>query len=502
MWHLDADKHLIKNIPKILANVEDQAFFSEITNLLASNLGYLIIYAITMLVIETIGKLAVRNAVNDSVNKLLHANLKHISQKDYEHNILSIVHHSENVTSAIKNLFIEFPRKIVACHHFLLALKELSRDIMIYSTMVNIVFVLIILVICFVRKYLISKIVDLNINFNIECSDIAHSIQSHKVDNRLDECHQRIKKLTSNIWVHSSTDSLMVACHESVTSFSGQFMVGFISYLCRPMVLSRAIAIEDLLYGITASSKFIEKMIGIFEYAGDVIRQYKSFAFFIGISKATILEPEVPKENFSQLKISTKKKTTHLQLDSGNFVHFVGPNGVGKTTLLLNFLGVAYSGATSKGACTALAKSGLCVDPMSYRNDIAFVQQNIPSTHETVRQYIKSVVGNYDNIPIKFHGATIGNYADEIIDSIGKNKLMKELSGGQAKFVQILAAVLKLWKNNGSVLVLDEPSNNLDAHRVELLKELIRVCLNQNITVLIVTHDNRIVGKKCLAIEL
>ncbi len=40
------------------------------------------------------------------------------------------------------------------------------------------------------------------------------------------------------------------------------------------------LSIEDMMYGIRASSKFIEKLIGIFEYVGDIIRQYKSFDYF------------------------------------------------------------------------------------------------------------------------------------------------------------------------------------------------------------------------------
>lgn len=508
-WHLEADKHLIKSIPKILSNTNDNEFVNELFGILISNLGYLILYAVTMFIIELIGKLAVKNAVSNSINKLLNANLANISQTEYEKKILSIVHHSENVTSAIRNLFIEFPRKIIACRHFLIALGELSSDIMLYSTGVNIIFAIIIVVICFVRKCLISKVVESNINFSINCSDISTSIQSYKVDNRLNEFQNKINNLSFDIWKNSSLDSLAVAFHDSITSFSGQFMVGFISYLCRPLVLAKTIAIEDLLYGISASSKFIEKMIGIFEYAGDVVRQYKSFSFFISINN-TRSEKIICKQNFSNLKIVTENINTYLKTDTPNFIHFVGPNGVGKTTLLLNLLGVAYEGATSRGACLAIDESCNILNPSCYRNDIAFVQQAIPLTHDTVGEYMRAVVRFNGKIITFVDDLSLKNkldnklwdYVKKFINSIGEYKKMKELSGGQAKFIQILAAIMKLLLSDGKILVLDEPSNNLDMERVGVLCDLIKACLDSGITILIVTHDNRLLNDQCLSIEL
>lgn len=71
----------------------------------------LALYASTMFIIEAIGKHAVRNAANNISRNLLHAKLSEITTQDYEHDIMSIVHHSENVSATIRNLFIEFPKK-------------------------------------------------------------------------------------------------------------------------------------------------------------------------------------------------------------------------------------------------------------------------------------------------------------------------------------------------------------------------------------------------------
>ena len=101
IWHLDAEKHLAKNIPKILANSNDHEYAKELLTILLQNIGYLILYAITMFIIEAIGKMAIRNAINDISKNLLETDLSKVSKKDYERNITSIIHHSENVSSAI-----------------------------------------------------------------------------------------------------------------------------------------------------------------------------------------------------------------------------------------------------------------------------------------------------------------------------------------------------------------------------------------------------------------
>jgi ABC-type bacteriocin/lantibiotic exporter with double-glycine peptidase domain len=509
MWHLEADKYLTKSIPGILANPNNLTFSSELTNILMVNVGYLMLYAVTMFAIEAIGKIAIRNAINNISKKLLKADLTKISKTQYEHEILSVVHHSENITSVIRNLFIEFPRKIVASYHFMVALKELSFEIMIYCTIANILFILTIIIITYARKYLLSKVVDANINYSIICSDLANSIQTYKIDNRTEEYQNKIKKLSSTVWYYSSLDSLMVAGNESITSFSGQFMIGLISYMCRPMVISKTIKIEDLMYGVTSSAKFIEKMIGILEYFGDVIRQYKSFNFFISVHNETPMEKMAPTEIPSNIKIITKNNTfvhpsnntfVHASNNNcdGKLIRIAGTNGVGKTTLLLKFLGVSYQGATCVGLMQAF-NNDQTLEPTSYRNNIAFVQQNVPFTHDTIKQYIAAVSKSNEDINIllnktlKYFVTDKTNQIINFVASLGENKPIRELSGGQSKFIQIIAAIIKLYVLNGFVLMLDEPSNNLDTVKVSYAKKIIKACISRGVIVYIITHDDRMV---------
>lgn len=520
VWYLDADKYLTKRIPKILANIDDTNFSNELINILISNVKYLIIYAISMFVIEIIGKLAIRNAVNNITEKMLKINLSKISNKQYEHEIISIVQHSENVSAGIRNLIIELPRKIVACYYFLVALHELSLEIMFYCTVANILFILVTIGISCARKYFLSKVATTNINLNLICSDLANSIQTYKVDDRLIEYQNKINNLTSIICINSSLDALMVIGNDAVTSFSGQFMIGLISYVCRPMVINKIITFEDLMYGVRSSSKFVEKIIGMFEYFGEIIRQYKSFEFFVCVHELD--NQNIPSTDcINSIIINTTHNkyiispTASRSLSSyqyklsninpGHYVRIIGANGVGKTTLLLKFLGIAYQGAISQGKMDGFGNinaASEALSPTTYRSNIAFVQQQIPLTHDTVSEYICAVSKSnkdplitikemieYFNINKKTRTKIL-----LFINSIGLNKPMRELSGGQAKFIQIIASVTKLYNCSGKILILDEPSNNLDPSKIDYIKELLNACISRNKTIFIVTHDNRIMA--------
>lgn len=503
IWHLDADKHLIKSVPNILKNPDDNEFLQELSSILLQNMQYLILYMITMFIIEMISKLAIRNANNKISKKLLKADLSKISKKQHEHDITSIVHHSENVSSAIHNLFIEFPRKIVACHHFMIALRELSFEIMLYCTITNLLFVSLTIGISFIRKYLSSKIVETNINSSVICSDISNSIQTYKIDDRTKEYQNKINNLTYSVWYNSSLDALMVASNDALTSLSSQLMIGLISYICRPIVLTDSITIEDLMYGVKSSSKFVEKLIGVLEYIGNVIRQYKSFNFFVSTSSTIVEESKNLLDDIKIIQINTKNSTGIRTINKkGQIIRIIGPNGVGKTTLSLNFLGISYKNATSTGNMQAFNITNDYLLPSAYRKSIAFVQQNIPLTYDSICEYI-AAVSKINEDPYTLLCRTLDYFKIknntktkilEFIESLDMNKSMRELSGGQSKFIQILASIIKLYVQRGNILILDEPSNNLDIDKISYIKKIFKSCISKNIIIILVTHDDRIIS--------
>lgn len=506
-WHLNSEKELTKRIVVILANSNDELFYDELIEILARNVFYLLLYAITMAIVESIGKLALRNAVNGIVNKMLYIDLQTIQKKDYEHKITSIVHHADNISTAVHNLFVEFPRKAVTTVHFLIALQELSMELMLYCIIANLLFTVITVFITFIRKHLISRVLEGNINFSIICSDLSNSIQTYKIDDRIKEYQDKIIKINQKNYLYSSLDSLMVATVDAIGGFSSQFMVGLISFACRPMVLNKIIPIADIMYGIRASGKFIEKMVNVIEYFGDVIRQYKSFAFFntsdIRSEKRTKFDREIKSITIDNSDNTRITKTFGTK--KGALIRLIGKNGVGKTTALYKFLGVNYQGSTTNGSITAHGYEDILI-PQMFHKKIAFVQQIIPITNDTVAEYItasgKTDYKRINNVLVHFDlNEKTNEYICKFLEEVGWNKRVKELSGGQGKMLQIISALCKLYTNGGEILVLDEPTNNLDIEKISYLKEILKKCTEHGITILIVTHDEQLLNIEHEVIE-
>lgn len=373
---LNSEKYLNKHILIIL---ESPNTTNELFTILWDGLIYLLVYSTTMFLIEMYGKLAVKNAIIHTSKKLLNVNLTCIKKTDYEKYILSLVKHSDNITSIITNIFIEFPRKIISCTHFIIAIHDLSPIIMAYCVSINIGILLIFYILFCIRKNLTIKITSDNIDLSILYSNIAESIQIYKVDNRENECLNKINIFASNIWKNTSFDSFAIAFGEITTNFSSQFMIGLLAFFCKPLVLNKSIKLEDSMYGIRSSTKFVEKMVGVIDYIGCIIRQYSSFKYF---NNMNIIE-EKDIDNMSNIDIGTININTTI-VNKFGITLIKGPNGVGKTTLLQQFLNISYLGAV----CKKNMNISPFINPIVYRKYIAYVDQNIPKTKDTVRFFI------------------------------------------------------------------------------------------------------------------
>ena len=152
----------------------------------------------------------------------------------------------------------------------------------------------------------------------------------------------------------------------------------------------------------------------------------------------------------------------------GDKIGLIGPNGAGKSTLLKMILGEleADSGKIRQGANLQVAyfdqmRNGLDMD--------ASLEDFISPGSEwieigTQRKHVKS-------------------YLDDFLFSPARaTSPVRSLSGGERN--RLLLA--RLFARPANVLVLDEPTNDLDIDTLELLEELLQ---NYNGTVFIVSHD-------------
>jgi ATP-binding cassette subfamily F protein uup len=154
----------------------------------------------------------------------------------------------------------------------------------------------------------------------------------------------------------------------------------------------------------------------------------------------------------------------------GDKVGLIGPNGAGKTTLLKLILGELQptSGTVRQGT----------------RIDVAYFDQ-MRSALDLDATLADSVSPGSEWVETASGRKHVMSYlADFLFSPARANSPLSTLSGGERNRV-LLARLLALPAN---VLVLDEPTNDLDIDTLELLEELLQSYAG---TVFLVSHDRR-----------
>lgn len=157
----------------------------------------------------------------------------------------------------------------------------------------------------------------------------------------------------------------------------------------------------------------------------------------------------------------------------GDKVALIGPNGVGKTTLLRLLLGelVPQVGTIKDGTKIEVAYFDQLRNVL---NEEMSVRDNVANGNDTVE------IGG-----VRKH--VVGYLKDFLFDPERMNMTVNTLSGGERN--RLLLA--KLFTQPCNVLVLDEPTNDLDVETLELLEAQIVEFAG---TVLIVSHDRAFVN--------
>ena len=169
-----------------------------------------------------------------------------------------------------------------------------------------------------------------------------------------------------------------------------------------------------------------------------------------------------------------------LHVHRGERVALLGPNGAGKTTLVLHLNGILQAGAGS------VAVSGLPVTKDNLREvrrrvGIVFQDPDDQLFMPSVRDDVAFGPGN-----LGLRGAELEARVMTALDQVGMaeyaDRPPHHLSFGQRRRVAV-ATVLAM---EPEILVLDEPSSNLDPASRRELADILR---DLDVTVLMVTHD-------------
>ena len=169
-----------------------------------------------------------------------------------------------------------------------------------------------------------------------------------------------------------------------------------------------------------------------------------------------------------------------LSVEAGEVVCLLGPNGVGKTTLVENLLG---SLTPTSGTVRVLG-----TDPRRAGADfwarIGLVQQNW-TDHPKWR--VKDQLEWIRSVQLTAASRVIG--VDEVLDAVGladkADSRLSRLSGGQRRTVDFAAALMAAPE----LLVLDEPTTGLDPVSKARLHDLILARVDEDATIVMTTHD-------------
>ena len=162
-----------------------------------------------------------------------------------------------------------------------------------------------------------------------------------------------------------------------------------------------------------------------------------------------------------------------VDIQRGDRIGFIGPNGCGKTTLVRLLLGQLEptTGRVSRGTKLKV----VYFDQLrSELDDERTVQENLADGDETV-----IINGEQRH--------TIGYLSDFLFPPERARSPVKVLSGGERN--RLLLA--KMFIQEANLLVMDEPTNDLDTETLELLETLL---LDYKGTLLLVSHDREFIN--------
>ncbi|BCA96425.1 energy-dependent translational throttle protein EttA [Legionella antarctica] len=165
-----------------------------------------------------------------------------------------------------------------------------------------------------------------------------------------------------------------------------------------------------------------------------------------------------------------------FKLPKGGVLGIIGPNGAGKSTFLKMITGQEEpdNGVIRIGDTVKLAYVDQMRDNLDANNS---VWQEISDGHDIMQ------VGSFQ-MPSR---AYVGRFNFKGTD---QQKKMSQLSGGERNRVHLA----KLLKSGGNVLLLDEPSNDLD---VETLRALEDAILNFPGCAIVISHDRWFLDRIC-----
>ncbi|KAA5535055.1 ABC-F family ATP-binding cassette domain-containing protein [Taibaiella lutea] len=170
--------------------------------------------------------------------------------------------------------------------------------------------------------------------------------------------------------------------------------------------------------------------------------------------------------NFSYNNHMLWKENLNLQINSGERIALKGLNGSGKTTLIKIMLGKLEP---ATGTVFIAADSSVYID-----QDYSLVDNKL-SVYEQAQQFNTAALEEHE-IKIRLHRF--------LFTREDWNKPIAALSGGEK--MRLMLCCLTISNQSPDIIILDEPTNNLDIQNIEILTAAINEYKG---TLIVVSHD-------------
>jgi zinc transport system ATP-binding protein len=212
-------------------------------------------------------------------------------------------------------------------------------------------------------------------------------------------------------------------------------------------------------------------------------------------TQVSVMTEKTPVLEVSDLHVARANSTViedaNFTIHRGDYVGIVGPNGGGKTTLLLAILNII---PRTKGTIRLFGQD---IETFSHWEKVAYVPQHAVNfdTHFplNVRELVALGRVNRSNL-----GRTLKRKdwesVDDVLGFMGisdiANRRIGQLSGGQKQRVFVAKALVR----KPEIILLDEPIVGVDAETQEkFYKKLSDLNVKKGITIMLATHDLAVV---------
>jgi putative ABC transport system ATP-binding protein len=181
-----------------------------------------------------------------------------------------------------------------------------------------------------------------------------------------------------------------------------------------------------------------------------------------------------------------------LEVKKGELVAIMGPSGSGKTTLLNILSGL------DKPDTGAVIVAGLDITRAKEKDLLKFRREKVSFIYQTYN--LLPGLKNRENVqlPADLGGAKIKSkkqIANHLLEDVEllkySNGYPLRLSGGQQQRVAIARSLM----TTPEIIFADEPTGNLDSSTGSRIMDIIEKFHRQNVTIVIVTHDQKIANR-------